>query len=147
MGLRSTVLCASLCTALSSYFALAVETNCPATPLGITELSGKDEKTFLATAFVRPLTDEPASVNDAKNDARIAARLMLKRDQRVPRSKIGRLLGVIDEGSCEADGRVYASVSVSTKSAKQAIELDERLKQSIEQHPAPTMESYSRVNE
>jgi hypothetical protein len=50
----------------------------------------------------------------------------------------------LHEGTCQADGRVYASVSVSIRSAEQAIELDERLKQSLKRHPAP-MENYSRV--
>jgi hypothetical protein len=117
---------------------------CPVDPLGITERVDGEGKVFHATAFVRPLSDERASINDAKNDARIAARIILKKDPRVPRSKTGKLFGLIDKGSCEADGRVYASVSVSVKSAKQAIELDERIKQSLKQAP-PTTESYSRI--
>jgi len=123
---------------------ILAEDVCPVDPLGITERDGEEGKAFHATAFVRPLSDDRASIDDAKNDARIAARITLKRDPRVPRSKTGKLFGVIDEGSCEADGRVYASVSVSTKSAKQAIELDERLRKSLKQVPH-TIESYSRV--
>jgi hypothetical protein len=134
------------CLAPFSYWEISAlaEDVCPEGPLGITERVGEEGGIFYATAFVRPLSDDRASIDDAKNDARIAARIMLKRDPRVPRSKTGKLFGVIDERSCEADGRVYASVSVSVKSARQAIELDERIKEFLKQAP-PTIESYSRV--
>jgi len=80
---------------------------------------------------------------ESRREARIAARLLLKRDKRVPFGANERLQGVKDEGTCVSDGRVYFSVSFNLKSAAQAIELSERLRNSLTTTPPPQLPSFS----
>ncbi len=123
--------------------AIRADQACPIYPLGVTEQRGEKGETFYASAFVRPFKDDEASLIEARSDAGIAARLMLKRDNRVPHGDHGRLYGVKDEGTCVKDGRVYSSVSVSPESAAQAIKLHEQLRKSFAKQPFPQIDSFS----
>ena len=116
---------------------------CPMHPLGITERQTNNGETFYASAVVRPFRDDEESLIESRREARIAARLLLQRDKRVPLGANGRLQGVKDEGTCTADGRVYFSVSLNLKSAAQAIELSDRLRKSLAAKPSPQLPSYS----
>jgi len=119
---------------------------CPKYPLGVTSKLSESGETYYATASIRPFKDDETSSIEAQQDARNAARLLLRKDKRVPLGSNGRLQGAIDEGSCVSGGRVYASVSLNSKSAAQAIELDERLRKSLATKPTPQIPSYSRVD-
>ena len=109
---------------------------CPFAPLGVVVRKTARGETFTATAFVRPLKDDEGGVTAARTEARIAARLLLKRDSRVPRGSDNRLLGVVDAGSCIEEGRVYFTVSLDAKTVAQAIELRQALQDSVGRHPA-----------
>jgi hypothetical protein len=117
--------------------------SCPLYPLGVTSQQTNDGETYYASAFARPFREGEEASIEARQEARLSARLYLKRDKRVPLGANGRLLGVKDDGSCVADGRVYFSVSLNLKSAAQAIELNERLQKSVAAKPSPEVPSYS----
>ena len=116
---------------------------CPTYPLGVTERQTNNGETFYASVFLRPFRDDEELLIESRREARIAARLLLQRDKRVPVGANGRLQGVKDEGTCTADGRVYFSVSFNLKSAAQAIELSERLRKSLAANPTPQLPSFS----
>jgi hypothetical protein len=110
---------------------------CPLTPIGVTETQTDRGGTFTASAFVRPLREDQDALADARTEARIAAKLLLRHNNRVPRESNGRLSGVMDLGSCIDSGRVYNTVSVDSKSAAEAIELNKILRTSLAEKPAP----------
>ena len=119
---------------------------CPRHPLGVTSQPSDRGETFYATASVRPFRDDDASLIESKQDARSAARLLLRQDKRVPLGLNGQLRGAIDEGSCVSGGRVYSSVSINAQLAAEAIELDQRLRKSLATRPAPQIPSYSWIS-
>lgn len=140
---------ASCVSVLLVCFGKAARSNesCPIYPLGVTEKQTDNGETFYASAFVRPFRDDDDSLIDARREARIAARLLLQRDKRVPLGANGRLQGAMDEGSCVENGRVYFSVSINLKSAAQAIELNERLQKSLAAKPTPQLRSFSWIDD
>jgi hypothetical protein len=137
-SLRSVTLWFSV---VASSFLLVEEaktqSGCPPTPLGVTVSQTEQGEKFTASAFVRPFQEDEDSLAEARSEARIKAKLLLKRDSRVPRRNDGLLLGVVDLGSCLDSGRVYFTVSVDSKSVAEAIELNETLKKSLGENPAP----------
>jgi hypothetical protein len=139
------LLIGSCVSVLLICFGKAARSNesCPIYPLGVTEKQTDNGETFYASAFVRPFRDDDESLIEARREARIAARLLLQRDERVPLGANGRLQGAMDEGSCVENGRVYFSVSINLKSAAQAIELNERLQKSLTAKPTPQVRSFS----
>jgi hypothetical protein len=116
---------------------------CPPHPVGVSASQTSAGETLYASAFVRPFRNDDDSLIEARQEARMAARLLLLRDKRVPHGANGRLVGARDEGSCSAEGRVFYTVSINQKSAAQAIELNERMRKSLAAKPAPQIPSYS----
>jgi hypothetical protein len=132
---------AALCSLISTP-ANSIE-SCPLYPLGVTSQQTDDGETYYASAFARPFTEGDEALIEAHQEARLSARLYLRRDKHVPLGTNGQLIGAKDEGSCVADGRVYFSVSINLQSAAQAIKLSERLKKSLAAKPSPEVPSYS----
>lgn len=138
-------LVASGMVALLSFSAnpLRAEEPCPLRHLGVSSSPTEAGETFYASAFVRPFKNDDESLIEAQQEARIAARILLAHDKRVPLGVNGRLVGARDEGTCSNDGRVFFTVSISAKSAAQAIELKERMRKSLAVKPTPQIPSYS----
>jgi len=86
-------------------------------------------------------------IEDAKKDAFLASKILLKRDSRIPHAKNGVLYGVKDDGSCDAYGRIYATVSINEKSARQAIELQKQISSSLSKNTATGQQSYFWVDD
>ena len=120
--------------------------SCPIRALGVEKVNGASGSIFYSTAFARPMSDHRESLDDAQSSARLSARILLKSDSRIPRAKNGVLYGVKDEESCETDGRFYATVSISEKSALQAIKLKEKIDLSFTDNPTPKIEGYSWID-
>ena len=116
---------------------------CPPYPLGVSSQQDNDGKTYYASAFVRPFSEDEEALIEAYQEARLVSRILFQRDKRVPLGANGRLVGAKDEGSCVADGRVYFSVSINLKSAAQAIALSEQLRKSIAKTTTSQIPSYS----
>ncbi len=116
---------------------------CPTHSVGVSTFQTDVGETLYASAFVRPFRNDDESLIEAQQEARIAARLLLQRDKRVPLGANGRLVGAIDEGWCSAEGRIFYTVSINMKSAAQAIELNERMRKSLAAKPTPQIPSYS----
>ena len=118
---------------------------CPIKPIGVIEVSTGPDAIFFATASVVPFSTQAESAMDAKNDAKLAARLLLKKDRRIPKTQSNRLVGVIDIGDCQDGGKMFATVSVSVKSAQQAAKVADQISNSMKKSPTPASSSYSRV--
>jgi len=118
-------------------FSPSANAMCPNRPIGITVERGSKGETFFATAYVIPLSYDDDGLRDASSDASIAARVLLKKDPRIPRAANGHLLGVVDVSSCINNSRVYASVSVNRRQAEQARELYDNMNSSIRRTPTP----------
>lgn len=138
-----TVLCVSIAFALVDAWLpnAGAAARCPVKPLGVSEGGG----TFYATAFVRPFSTDRDAVEDAKKDAVLASKSLLKRDGRIPLGKNGVLYGAKQDSFCYAHGRIYATTAISQESARQAIKISEQISSSIGNNNHLRLESYSRA--
>jgi hypothetical protein len=119
------------------------EDACPPHPVGVSVSQADASETLYASAFVRPFRNDNETIIEAQQEARIAARLLLQRDKRVPLGANGRLVGAKDEGACSAEGRVFYTVSINPKTAAQATQLNERMRKSLAAKPVPQIPNYS----
>lgn len=103
---------------------------CPISPLGVSERPAPDDPSdtqYLSTAATRPVDAAEEFIETAVQDSFMQARVYLRKDSRVPKTKIETLAGVVNLGSCSANGRVYATVMVSKKNTERAIKLREQM--------------------
>jgi hypothetical protein len=121
---------------IPSSFADEAKSACPSGPLGVVTVDGTEGKTYFATAFVGLVAAAGAvDLDEGKRDALLSARLLLKKDNRVPHTKNGLIYGVKENNICVVAERVYATVSVSERSARQANSLKDEMLLSLQKHP------------
>jgi len=106
---------------LAPSFSMAT---CPSHAMGLTNEAGSSGRIFYATEMAEALSDNNDSRELAAAQARIAARVLLKNSNDVPKSGSGILRGVVDLGSCSAGLFVYATVSLDEANARRAASLE-----------------------
>lgn len=141
---RSSLLVLMLVLSPFAVIADEKERKCPLYDLGVT--TSKDSEggvVFNSTVFVRPFSNESTFIDEAKNDSQLFARLQLRKDKNVPKTMNGKVVGIVDSQTCISEGRVYTTVSVSEKSAAKAVEIANKMEESLRSNPTPTQGSYS----
>jgi len=127
-----------------SQSVFAGESVCPLSPLGVLENLTADDRVFVSTNVASSGGNDNVFFDIATDQAMLRARAALRLDNRVPKDGNQGLRGVQIVGVCRVGNRVYATVSISEKSAQQAIKLHEALGSSFKRAPTPT-ESYLRL--
>jgi hypothetical protein len=106
--------------------------NCTHFPEGISKY--RDEKEIEITVSVAKSTLN-GSQDLAESEARVDAKSLLLKEPFFEKDK--KLMGVIDTITCVEETGIFAAVKVSEESIKQARELDDKTKKSIENAPTP----------
>jgi hypothetical protein len=102
-------------------------------PLGISKYI--NESGIEITIAVSKVTAD-GSTELAASEARVNARALLLNDSAY-KSSSGQLIGVIDVSTCIDGENVFAIVSVSSESIKQASKLNQQMKESMKNSPTP----------
>lgn len=107
--------------------------NCTKYPLGISKY--RDEKGIEITVSVAQSSIDGVSQDLAESVARVDAKSLLLKEPIFEKDK--KLIGVIDIVTCIAESNFFVAVKVSEESIKQARELENKTKESIENSPTP----------
>lgn len=131
-GCTALVLCAALLVVPSAGWC-----GCPEYAFGITQQSRGGEHLFYVTAKAEALADSKGSEDLAAAEARIAAKVLLANDQRVPKSDANRIRAVSEVSRCTVGNVVYVTLMVDEASARRAITLENAVQSSVRSSPTP----------
>lgn len=126
MWLRRGLAVAVLWSEPSGLAAEMLET-CQNARVGVRVFKTENDTVYEATGRSMPLESGDAFLELALDEARMTAKVMLRKDGRVPKTQSGQVVGIVHSESCTAGGAVLATLQLTEQSVIKAINLSKSL--------------------